>query len=105
MLVSTPELVMQSYYAARANEYDRVYDKPERQADVHAMQEWLPSLFVGSRLLEVACGTGFWTQFIAPLAEQVVALDYAPEVMLLRNRAVPQIKSPSLSVTHTIIAS
>jgi ubiquinone/menaquinone biosynthesis C-methylase UbiE len=69
--VSTPEFAMQSYYAARANEYDRVYDKPERQADVQAMQEWLPSLFVGSRLLEVACGTGFWTQFIAPLADQV----------------------------------
>lgn len=79
---------MQSYYAARANEYDRVYDKPERQADVHAMQEWLPSLFVGSRLLEVACGTGFWTQFIAPLAEQVVALDYAPEVIAIAQSRV-----------------
>jgi hypothetical protein len=28
------ETTMQSYYAQRAREYDRVYEKPERQADL-----------------------------------------------------------------------
>ena len=72
---------MRSYYAARAAEYDRVYEKPERQADLRAIERWLPPLFAGTRVLEVACGTGYWTQFIAPVAVAVVALDAAPETL------------------------
>ena len=55
---------MQSYYAARAGEYDAVYEKPERQADLRQIEQWLPSALYGERLLEVACGTGYWTQFL-----------------------------------------
>jgi hypothetical protein len=35
--VSTPDRVTQAYYMARAPEYDRVYLKPERQADLRAI--------------------------------------------------------------------
>lgn len=80
---------MQSYYAARAREYDRVYDKPERQADIRALREWLPSVFRGKRVLEVACGTGYWTQDIAPVAAHVVAIDSAPETMEIAAARVP----------------
>lgn len=80
---------MQSYYAARAPEYDRIYQKPERQADIQCLREWLPPLFAGRRLLEVACGTGFWTQFIAPVAAETVALDAAPETLQIAQRRVP----------------
>ena len=90
--MATPEVSMHSYYAARAREYDRVYEKPERQADIQALRQWLPPLFRGSRLLEVACGTGFWTQFIAPLTEEVVAIDYAPETIAIAQSRVPRDK-------------
>ena len=76
-----PELV--SYYAARAPEYDRIYQKPERQADIADLRERLPALFAGKRVLEIACGTGFWTQFIAPQARAMVALDAAPQTMAI----------------------
>ncbi|MBI5579216.1 MAG: class I SAM-dependent methyltransferase, partial [Deltaproteobacteria bacterium] len=33
---------MQSYYAARAPEYDSVYRKPERQPDLRSIEGWLP---------------------------------------------------------------
>ena len=66
---SDPRMV--SYYAARAPEYDRIYQKPERQADIADLRERLPALFAGKRVLEIACGTGFWTQFIA--AQRVAA--------------------------------
>ncbi len=32
---------LQSYYAARASEYDRVYLKPERQPDLRAVEQWV----------------------------------------------------------------
>ncbi|MEP6972292.1 MAG: class I SAM-dependent methyltransferase [Betaproteobacteria bacterium] len=81
-----PQMV--AYYAARASEYDRIYLKPERQADIAELREGLPTLFAGKRVLEVACGTGFWTQFIAPQARAMVALDAAPETMAIAAHRV-----------------
>jgi SAM-dependent methyltransferase len=80
---------MQSYYAARAAEYDRIYLKPERQADLRAIEQWLPPKFTGARVIEVACGTGYWTQFIAPVAARVLALDTAPETISIAKSRVP----------------
>ena len=77
------------YYAARAPEYDGVYRKPERQADLRAIEQWVSSKFVGARVLEVACGTGYWTQFIAPAALHVTAFDAAPETLDIARGRVP----------------
>jgi len=85
----TPEELMQGYYAARAPEYDAIYRKPERQTDLRAIEQWLPAKFGGARVLEIACGTGYWTQFIAPAARQVTALDAAPETLAIAKARVP----------------
>ena len=72
---------MQDYYAARAGEYDKIYLKPERQANLRCIAAWLADVFAECSVLEIACGTGYWTQFYAPLAAQVVALDSAEETL------------------------
>lgn len=79
---------MQDYYAARAPEYDRIYLKPERQPDLRAIEAWLPVVFAGRSVLEVACGTGYWTQFIAPAASRVVAIDAAAETLRIARSRV-----------------
>jgi len=79
---------MQSYYAARASEYDRVYQKPERQSDLRQIEQWLPSLLSGAKVLEVACGTGYWTRFIAQVASTVVAIDSAQETIQIAQQRV-----------------
>jgi ubiquinone/menaquinone biosynthesis C-methylase UbiE len=79
---------MQAYYAARAPEYDRVYRKPERQADLRAIERWLPTVFAGRSLLEVACGTGYWTQFLAPVAPRILAVDAAAETLAIARARV-----------------
>lgn len=81
---------MKDYYAARAAEYDRIYQKPERQADLRAIERWLPEVFAGRRLLEIACGTGYWTQWLAPVCQAVTGLDIAEETMAIA-RARPQL--------------
>lgn len=81
---------MQDYYAIRAPEYDKVYAKPERQADLRSIERWLPALFEGQNVLEVACGTGYWTQFIAPAAWHVLAVDTAPETLNIARRRIPE---------------
>jgi SAM-dependent methyltransferase len=72
---------IESYYAARAREYERVYAKPERQADLKHIAHLLPTFFADCRVLEVACGTGYWTRFLAPAAKHVVAVDVTPETL------------------------
>lgn len=72
---------MLDYYRRRASYYERVYHKPERQQDLRAMEAWLPGVFKGRRVLEVACGTGWWTQFGALEASSWLATDLNPETM------------------------
>jgi len=75
------ETSLKQYYAARAREYERIYAKPERQADLTRLKVLLPPMFAGRRVLEVACGTGYWTQFIVQAAKNIVALDVNPETL------------------------
>jgi demethylmenaquinone methyltransferase/2-methoxy-6-polyprenyl-1,4-benzoquinol methylase len=70
-----------AYYARRAAEYERIYAKPERQADLAALRTRIGKLFEGGRVLELACGTGYWTDVIAGTAAQVTALDVNEEVL------------------------
>jgi SAM-dependent methyltransferase len=79
---------LQSYYAARAPEYDAIYSKPERQADLRQIESWLPGVFAGFSVLEVACGTGYWTQFIAPVASHILAVDSASETIRIAEGRV-----------------
>ena len=72
---------MRAYYAQRALIYERVYHKPERQAHLRAMEAWLPGRFAGRSVLEVACGTGWWTPHGARDARSWLATDVNPETM------------------------
>jgi demethylmenaquinone methyltransferase/2-methoxy-6-polyprenyl-1,4-benzoquinol methylase len=78
------------YYAKRAAEYERFYAKPERQADHAILRERIPALLAGRRVLEIACGTGYWTEVIAKSAIELVALDLNEEVLeIARTKPVP----------------
>lgn len=78
---------MRDYYASRAPVYDRVYAKPERQADLRYLEGFVADYFAGTRVLEIACGTGYWTQFIAPVTSAMLATDGTPEPLdLARQR-------------------
>ncbi len=66
---------MTDYYQARAHEYESVYDKPERQEDLHRLRAWLAEEARGRTMLEVACGTGYWTAVAASTASAIVATD------------------------------
>lgn len=77
---ATPDS-MAAYYVQRAAYYERVYFKPERQADLRAMEAWLATCFVGRKVLEIACGTGWWTPHGAARAAHWRATDLNPETM------------------------
>lgn len=85
---TTPHL--ETYYAKRAREYEQVYEKPERQRELAWLRARIPRLFTGRTVLEVACGTGYWTQFIARAAGHVHACDInEPVLEIAREKNLP----------------
>jgi len=79
---------LRDYYARRADYYERVYHKPERQADLRTIESRLPELFAGRRVLEIACGTGWWTPHGARDAASWLATDLEPATLAVA-RAKP----------------
>ena len=80
---------IQKYYADRAKEYDKTYSRPERQEDIKKIHILLKKLLKGHRVLEIACGTGFWTKTIASVAEFITAVDINNEVLqIAENRLI-----------------
>jgi len=82
---------LETYYAQRAAEYEKIFDKPERQADLARMRIDIPAFFKGAQVLEIACGTGYWTPLIAAQAESVLATDYNEETLAIaRSKKYPK---------------
>ena len=70
-----------NYYAKRANEYERIYEKPERQNDLAKLKEMFRKTFTGHDVFEIACGTGYWTQAVSLTAKSITATDFNEEVL------------------------
>lgn len=81
---------MHAYYAQRAPVYEAIYRIPERQGDLQELQEKICAALHGKNVLEVACGTGFWTERYAPLAGAVLATDVNQAMLdLAQGKAYP----------------
>jgi 2-polyprenyl-3-methyl-5-hydroxy-6-metoxy-1,4-benzoquinol methylase len=79
-----------SYYKERAKEYDRVYQIPEEQNDLLQSAQLFQTLFSGKSVLEIACGTGYWTEQIAKTATAVLATDINEAVIdIAKTRTLP----------------
>jgi demethylmenaquinone methyltransferase/2-methoxy-6-polyprenyl-1,4-benzoquinol methylase len=76
-----PDAGLVDYYRRRAREYEAIYAKPERQADLAFLRKEIPQRLRDTRVLELACGTGYWTGLIAEQARSVLATDLAEEPM------------------------
>jgi demethylmenaquinone methyltransferase/2-methoxy-6-polyprenyl-1,4-benzoquinol methylase len=76
-----PDDTLRDYYARRAAEYERIYSKPERQADLARLRALVADAFRGRSVLEIACGTGWWTPYVATHAVRVDAYDINDETL------------------------
>ena len=71
------------YYARRASEYERIFHKPERQADLQVLRNEVEGAFDGAHVFEVASGTGYWTEIVSRTAASVLATDINEEVLAI----------------------
>ncbi|MFI6071796.1 class I SAM-dependent methyltransferase [Actinoplanes sp. NPDC051343] len=84
--MTDPELAEQvAYYRRRAPEYDAT-----SYGDVDAARRRIGELARAmrptGRVLEIACGTGMWTSALAEHADEVLAVDAAPEALEIARR-------------------
>jgi demethylmenaquinone methyltransferase/2-methoxy-6-polyprenyl-1,4-benzoquinol methylase len=78
------------YYQARAGEYDEAYagaDNPLQHLD--SVLDLLALPPAAGRVLEVACGTGQWTQHLAGRFADVTALDTSADALAIARRRAP----------------
>jgi SAM-dependent methyltransferase len=82
------------YYRERAAEYDQWwlrqgrYDRgPEQKAEWFAeaaeLRAALARFQPGGRILELACGTGIWTEQLLPFADELTAIDGSREMLAI----------------------
>lgn len=80
-----------SYYHQRAQEYERIYQKPERQEDLKTLHQLLSSAFPSQDVLEIGCGTGYWTPSLAKSADSILATDINDSVLdIARSKSFPR---------------
>ena len=87
------------YYAARAPEYDEWffrrgrYDRGEEHrtrwmGEIKQVSDAVEEACRDGEVLELACGTGLWTQRLAPRCHRVTAVDASPETIKLCRELV-----------------
>ena len=83
VLLDEEKKSMQAYYGARAEEYERIYHREDAnfQEELAHLSAIIKKQVEGRRVLEIACGTGYWTQIAAETASQIVGVDIRPEVL------------------------
>jgi ubiquinone/menaquinone biosynthesis C-methylase UbiE len=88
----------EKYYNQRAPEYEQIYfrDDVARRKEIADESERLGRLATGRRVLELACGTGYWTEVMSATAVSIDAVDLSPEML-----AVAQKKTYRCPVTFT----
>lgn len=85
---------MEDYYRRIASEYEDVYHRedPVRLEELRKITCELKSIFKDRNILEIACGTGYWTRFLSETARNIVATDIVREMLEIAGKK--QFKCP-----------
>lgn len=82
---------LEKYYNLRASFYEKIYDKPERQPDLSTLKSEIENRLKNFDVLEVACGTGYWTKHIAQSASSILGVDQSSETLgIARGKNIPR---------------
>ena len=77
---------LEEYYNRRAREHEEIYrrdDPVPGQAEQAAIAEAMQAALAGRNVLELACGTGYWTERAVKTAAHITAMDSSLEMLAI----------------------
>ncbi len=83
------------YYNLRAREYEQIYHRsdPIRRKELSQIARELKKTVADHMVLEVACGTGYWTAIAAQTATKIVAIDTSEQMLAIaKDKNLPKEK-------------
>jgi ubiquinone/menaquinone biosynthesis C-methylase UbiE len=85
----------QDYYAAIAPVYDEIagYFEIDSEKLREPFKKHYRSFFRNRRVLEIACGTGYWTEVVGETAASVLATDISESMLNLAKRRCGHLSS------------
>lgn len=96
--LQTPDVLGEqaAYYRVRAAEYDEWFYRLGRYdcgdalnrrwfAEVHQIMKALHDVGPVGEVLELACGTGIWTEQLLTISQRITAVDVSPEMLALNR--------------------
>ena len=88
---------MLDYYNKRLKEYEAIYAKPERQTDLQKLVARLQVDIKNCTVLELACGTGWWTEKLAAHASSWTATDADPAALeIVQHKTIEGLSTTQL---------
>lgn len=91
-MTDVPSPQSREYFAALASELQhepgRVHGVASRRDELEQLVDTACTFAHGTRLLELACGIGFWTRHFAGVATSVHATDLEPEAVVIARTRV-----------------
>lgn len=76
------------YYSKRAKEYEAIYHRPNtvRLQEQNFIAEYIRKSMKGRYVLELACGTGYWTKYLLGIAKKIQATDISPQMLEIASK-------------------
>ncbi|WP_293776587.1 class I SAM-dependent methyltransferase [uncultured Oxalicibacterium sp.] len=82
---------MAAYYVQRGNYDEEDIENPDGMDALDEIMEMLHTQLSGQRVLELACGDGYWTDELADVADYVLATDINPALLdVAKTRELPE---------------
>jgi SAM-dependent methyltransferase len=84
--------MLEQYYDRRAPEYEQIYhrDDPIWQKELGEIAFALKRVMENKQLLEIACGTGYWTAIATETVQSVTAIDISEQMLAIaRSKNLP----------------
>lgn len=92
---------IKKYYADRAVNYDDTAGYTNAQSNKlrKGMKIQYQRFFKGHKVLEIACGTGYWTKVVAETAHSVMATDINRTMLSIARKRLANYKNVKFSIT------
>jgi len=96
---------LKKYYADRAKEYEETagYRDPVAEKIREKIKVRHQNYFRGHDVLEIACGTGYWTEVIVVSAKSILTIDINKEMITIAKKRLARFPNVNFKVADAFV--